>query len=401
MPLNVVIDARGMSRTLTGVGYYTLELIKGLGALSEKEELSVRIFDGQSVSLTLSPTMETGIEKTPTFTATVEAVLSRYLPKPVVEQLKLARSTLRDAGEKNTLSREITGLSPLLLHGTNSVFYSDLAPTVVTIHDVSWITHPHMHPKSRVLWHEKKMPQVLQTAKRILTVSDFSKTEIERYLGVHPSMIDVTPNGVNANVFYPRELNQVDQVLSAYDLSQGKYVLAVGTIEPRKNIELLISVYDKLSEKFRAEYPLVLVGMKGWHSSSFFKTLERLQEKGHVRVLGYVPQNDLPALLQGARLFAFPSCYEGFGLPALEAMAMGTPVIASNTSSIPEVVGDAGLLLDPYEEEQWVSVLTSLLVDGDQLQIMRVAGLERSKHFTWESCAAKTLKSYRHALNAL
>lgn len=180
------------------------------------------------------------------------------------------------------------------------------------------------------------------------------------------------------------------KVQEKYNLPE-KFVLFLGTIEPRKNIEAVIRAFDKASYEFPS-YELLLAGGKGWNNKGIYEIHNKLKNKDKIRFLGYVEHEEKPALYKLASLFVFPSIYEGFGLPPLEAMACGTPVITSNASSLPEVVGDAGLMVNPYNINELVEAMKVMLSDAELRQRFIEKGLARAQKFTWERCAEKTLE---------
>jgi glycosyltransferase involved in cell wall biosynthesis len=190
---------------------------------------------------------------------------------------------------------------------------------------------------------------------------------------------------------------EVQPVLERYQLSQP-YILYVGSIEPRKNLLRLLQAYARLRKDLPG-WKLVLVGARNaWKSTPISEEMRKLNLAPWVQLTGYIPEEDLPALYNGAGLFAFPSLYEGFGLPVLEAMACGTPVITSNVSSLPEVAGDAALLVDPYNVEEIAAAMVNVLSDQELSEDLHRRGLERSKEFSWERTAQQTLEVYKKVL---
>ncbi|MCG3113618.1 MAG: glycosyltransferase family 4 protein [Candidatus Manganitrophus sp. SB1] len=214
-----------------------------------------------------------------------------------------------------------------------------------------------------------------------------------KYLSLSPEKITVTPLGVDDH-FKPIVSHLLNETLSRYGLKPGSYVLYLGTLEPRKNITTLLRAYAVLSSRLRERYPLVLVGGMGWLMEGLDVEIEKLGIRSTTIKIGYVPREDLPSLYSGAVVFVYPSLYEGFGLPPLEAMASGTPVITSNVSSLPEVVGDAGVQLHPGDVNRLSEEIESFLDDDQRRSFFRQKGLERAKQFTWEKCAAMTLDVY-------
>jgi alpha-1,3-rhamnosyl/mannosyltransferase len=198
--------------------------------------------------------------------------------------------------------------------------------------------------------------------------------------------------------FSPVPADRLTAVLEPLGLQPQKYILSVGTLEPRKNLTTAIKAYARLPEAVRAEMPLVIAGMKGWRTDGLDREVAALIDKGQIRRLGYVPDEALPALYSGARVFVYPSLYEGFGLPPLEAMACGAPVIVSNRSSLPEVVGDAGLQVDALDVDGLAEAMSKVIEDDALHTALQQRGIERAKDFSWRRCAEETLAVYRRVV---
>jgi alpha-1,3-rhamnosyl/mannosyltransferase len=194
--------------------------------------------------------------------------------------------------------------------------------------------------------------------------------------------------------FHPRSPEVTNAVLQPLALVHGSYLLTVGTIEPRKNLAHALEAYALLPPALRERFPLVVAGAKGWRSGAMEARLRQLADRRQIRFLGHVPASDLPSLYAGAAAFVFPSLYEGFGLPPLEAMASGVPVLVSDRTSLPEVVGEAGVKLDPERADRTADVLSALLSNAADQQRLRTAGIDRARGFTWATCAARTLAAY-------
>lgn len=270
-------------------------------------------------------------------------------------------------------------------------------PTVITVHDLSWIRYPETHPAERVRAMNKYFEVGLRQASLILTDSHFVKGEIIDVFGIAPSKILPIALGVEA-LFQPRTEEDTKAILSSYSLKHGRYLLAVGTLEPRKNLQLALRAYLQLPENMRRAYPLVLVGMTGWLHSELQCRLAPLLHTGEVRQLGYVSRNDLAYIMAGATALVYPSLYEGFGLPPLESMACGVPVIGSNVSSLPEVIGDTGLLIDPTDAEGTAVIMKQLLSDPQLRANLSLKAKTRSLDFTWKKCIGETFAAYKQTL---
>ncbi|MBN1978913.1 MAG: glycosyltransferase family 4 protein [Anaerolineae bacterium] len=270
------------------------------------------------------------------------------------------------------------------------------ALNVVTIYDLTALLFPEHHtPGTREL-QARKWRFAREKADVVIAISEATKRDIVAHLGIPPRRIHVVRGGVGP-AFRPIGSRQaLEQALAPLRLAPGEYMLYVGTIEPRKNLERLVEAYHQVRNLTPAP-KLVLAGARGWKCEGVFERVEALGLKDEVVFLGQVPDSILPALYNGAVAFAYPSLYEGFGLPPLEAMACGVPVIASDTSSLPEVVGDAGVLVDPDDTGALADALAALLSDDEKRAELSARGLARASAFSWEQTAFKTLEVYRLA----
>ena len=264
---------------------------------------------------------------------------------------------------------------------------------VVTIYDVSFVNYPECHTEANRLHCLNGTLESSIEADRIIAISQNTKKDLVEYFNVGDDRIAVIPLAAREE-FHPRPMEEVKAfVAKRWGLDQP-YLLSVGTVEPRKNLKHLIRVYRCLPEELRNQHPLVIAGGKGWLSSDLYQWILEMGAQSSIRFLGYLPASDLPWLYCGATCLAYPSLYEGFGLPALEAMASGIPVITSNTSSLPEVVGDAALLVDPQSEQELLSAITKVVSDPTLRQTMSDKGLDQAKKFSWEQIARDTLRVY-------
>jgi glycosyltransferase involved in cell wall biosynthesis len=266
-------------------------------------------------------------------------------------------------------------------------------PFVVTVHDLSFLSYPQGFRVLNRSYLRVFTRLSVQRARRVIAVSESTKHDLVQNYGLSPGKVDVVHNGVGSG-FRPLPAAQV----AAFRAKQGlpeSFILFVGTLEPRKNVIRLIEAYACLPE---TKPPLLLVGGKGWLYDDLFARREALGLTNQVHFVGYVPAEDLPLWYNAAELFVYPSLYEGFGLPPLEAMASGTPVISSASSSLPEVVGTAGLLVDPTDVEALATTMQRVLSDKDLQAEMRNAGLEQARVFSWRRTALQTAGSFRRAL---
>jgi glycosyltransferase involved in cell wall biosynthesis len=268
-------------------------------------------------------------------------------------------------------------------------------PVVLTVHDLIGLLFPaNLPPISRFYW-SRWLPRSIRWADRIIVDSHHTKGDVNRLLGIPPEQMEVIPLGVDERFRPVEDEGVLDSVRSKYALPE-MFVLCVGTQEPRKGLDTLIAAYASLA----ADIPhhLVVAGQPGWYTEPIFQQVEALGLDHQVHFTGYVAEEDLPALYSLAQLFVYPSRYEGFGLPALEALACGLPVVCTDSSSLPEVVGDAALLVPPDEAQSLAVAMERVLNDDELRARMRIRGQEQAAHFTWDETARRTLQVYESML---
>jgi glycosyltransferase involved in cell wall biosynthesis len=284
-----------------------------------------------------------------------------------------------------------------LYHEPNNVPLPFDGPLVLTVHDLSWIRYPHMHPVERVRAMDRHFESGLRRANRIITDSHFVKQELIDVFGIHPDKTHPIALGADAR-FVPQTQDTTQSILNRLQLQHGRYLLAVGTLEPRKNLQLALQAFMAMPRPLRQRHPLVLVGMTGWHANPLQEKLAPLLATGEVRQLGYLAAEELACIMAAACALVYPSVYEGFGLPPLEAMACGVPAIATNVSAIPEVVGDTGILLDPQDVTGLTEAMITLTSAPDIRASMSARALQRSRRFSWDQCANETRQVYQQVL---
>ena len=287
-----------------------------------------------------------------------------------------------------------------VFHSPNYYIPPGVKHSIATFHDLSVFHWPQFHPAGRVHLLRKELNKTVKRAVMLITDSNYTKAELSDYFSYDPARIVVAPLAYNAN-FHPRKEYEVSSVLNRYQLKWRRYFLYTGTIEPRKNILALLRAYDQLSLREKREYPLVISGYKGWENEALFALFEKGKSEGWLNYLGFIPGKDLPLLYSAATCFVFPSIYEGFGLPVLEAMASGTPVICSDATSLPEVVGTAALMHQPGDIDTLAGYIKSMIYDDAQHHSMINRGLTQSGLFSWSHCADKTIEAYEQVANFL
>lgn len=264
---------------------------------------------------------------------------------------------------------------------------------VITIHDLISHFFSKNIPQGSRFYFSKWMPLTYGKADKIIAISANTKKDIMSLLKIPEEKIVVIHSAVSSEFRPMVDTGKIAAAKTKYGI-RGKYILDVGTLEPRKNLPFLVKAFDSAVKKGKIEHNLVLTGKKGWYYEDLFNLIEELNLGQRVILPGYVADEDLPALYNGADLFCFPSLYEGFGFPPLEAMSCGTPVIAARNSSIPEVVGEAGLLLPLTDTDLWTKNIIKLLANPKKLAELKSKGLERAKEFSWEKTARETIEVY-------
>lgn len=266
-------------------------------------------------------------------------------------------------------------------------------PGVVTIYDLSFLLFPEGFNPWKRLYLRYMTPYSARRSRRVIALSQSTKNDLSRLFRIPGEKIEVIPCGVDPR-FRPLNGNLVSRFRQRRGLPEGM-ILFVGTIERRKNVGLLLEAYAQIEKDI--PHALVLAGARGWGADGILAQAERL-DLAHVIFAGYVEQEELPLWYNAADLLAYPSLYEGFGLPPLEAMASGTPVLTSNTSSLPEVVGDAGILVDPQNADEIARAMLKVLRDKGLQEEMQKRGLERAKRFTWQGAAEETVRVYEEVM---
>jgi len=279
-------------------------------------------------------------------------------------------------------------------------------PSVLTIHDLVFRLFPHYHKPLNYTFLNLAVPLFVRRADHLIVVSHATGQDLVRLYGVDPGRITVIHEAADSR-FRPQPADEIERVRQKYKLPQC-YILSLGTLEPRKNYQRLVEALSTPGQRCGAdawglhcEVPrLVIVGARGWLYQPFLRRLEELGLEQEIILLGRVPDEDLPGLYSGAMLFVFPSLYEGFGLPPLEAMACGTPVVCSRASSLPEVGGEAVRYFSPTSPEDMAQVLHEVLADEAVQEEMRVEGIRQASRFSWEKTADETLAVYETTLKA-
>lgn len=303
-------------------------------------------------------------------------------------------ASVAEAVMRRQLARALLELD--VFHSSEVVlWHHPEALNVVTIYDLTALLFPDYHTPDTIELQRRKFRFAQEAADVVIAISQATKQDVVSHLGIAPDRVRVVYGGVDPSFRPIEDRETLARAVAPFGLRVGGYMLHVGTLEPRKNLVRLVEAYDQVRRTLGEDAPeLVLVGARGWQVQALFERVEALGIGDEVHVLGRVPAEALPALYNGAVLFVYPSLYEGFGLPPLEAMACGTPVVASDTSALPEVVGEAGVLVDPYDTEALIAGMIGLLRDRSRCEALSARGLRRAAQFTWARSAAQLLSIY-------
>lgn len=305
------------------------------------------------------------------------------------------RPAARILWEQLAQGRALRAVGADLVHGP--AFVGPLmtpCPVVITVHDLSFLRYPHLFRPANRLYLSWFTRLSLRRARRVIAVSQHTAEEMVRRLGIGRENIRVVYHGVDT-VFHPLPPSEVADFRARRGLPD-RFVLFVGTLEPRKNLVRLIEAFARSGTD--AGTALVLAGARGWYDKEIFTTVERTGLQERVLFPGYIPNEELPLWYNAARVFAYPSLYEGFGMPVLEAQACGTPVLTSSTSALPEAAGDGALLVDPTDGEAIADGLHRLLTEEALRETLRQRGLAHAARFSWPRTAADTVAVYQEAV---
>ena len=387
-PMRVVIDGSPLIGPKSGVAAYTASLIRALSLLPDQVTLTV-FFD----SLRIAP----------------DAILSRHrLPSLSIARFRLPRRLLQLLWRHSLLPITSTAGPSDVVHSTNFAIYPvGHSRQVMMLYDLSIRQHPEWHFPERVREIERHLSRISR-ADAVLVATDHIARAAVAHLGLAPSRLCKVPLGVEAQFHatgvkrmapqpIPPEEDEAARIRQRYGLPHA-YILFVGTIEPRKNLTTLLEAFAQLPAALRREHPLILAGHPGWRTEPIYAAAADLRAEGTVRFLGGVPDQALPELYAGAVLFVYPSLDEGFGLPPLEAMACGTPVIISDAPALVEVSGPAARVVPRRDPGALTAALTDLLADPAERARLAAAGQRHASQFTWERTAQETLAVYRRVL---
>jgi len=367
--MKVCIDIQSAVTQRAGVGRYTRELVQHLSASAPDDDFLLTYFDfkGRAAPIDAPDCTQKAIRWCP---GRLAQLAWKTLNWPPYDML---------AGEADLYHFPNFIIPPL--RGKKSV---------VTIHDVSFIPYPHFAEERNVQYLRTHMGETIKRADAIITVSEFSAREICNYLGAEEDRVFAVHHGISDSFARPDE-ETTARVLKACKLDRP-YLLTVGTVEPRKNLPLLVEAFEQLTD---FDGDLVIAGGLGWKYEPILERIQKSPRAKSIRCLGYTTDEQLPSLYAGASAFLLTSYYEGFGFPPVEAMACGTPVVSSIGGSLAEVLGDGAVLVDSYSAEEWAEQVRRVLTDSQFRESLIGRGFEKAASYTWAKAAAETMAVYR------
>jgi alpha-1,3-rhamnosyl/mannosyltransferase len=380
--LKVVLSIDPVKFPLTGIGRYTYELARGLQAAQVDDLKFLR--GGYLQSDLPLPDDSEPMSKSPRW-------------KQFLKKNRMAVALYRVLSPR-LKGLALKGLEDHVFHGPNFYLPPFAGRSVATFHDLSPYLWSQSHPPERVGYMQAEIELSLKRASALITDTEFTRQEVAKFFSWPLEKIFAVPLA-SAPEFMPKSLEALRPALVSLGLVPDKYTLFTGTIEPRKNINMLLDAYARLPVTVRMKWPLVIAGYRGWNNDALHERIRSAETEGWLRYLGFVPHDVLPNLMAGASLFVYPSLYEGFGLPVLEAMACGVPVVCSNTSTLPEVTGLAAALHDPNDVDGLVNLIRAGLEDDVWRKSARAAGLVQAAKFSWKRCTQQTLSVYQTVMD--
>lgn len=390
--MRLLLNVESMTPPRTGIGNYTFHLLSELVQSSLLEH--IECFSGSDF---MDAGVSLDVARQPITEGNESAVA--FVSREI--RLRLRHSTMAyrifAAVRQMQFRKGLSGRTGFVYHEPAFILRPYAGPSVVTIHDLSFINYPSSQPQGRVDYLLRELPRTLSRADMIITPSELIRQELITQLSVPSDRVVATSLGVSAD-FRPREADQCRSVLSGLGLKYRSYLFFVGTIEPRKNVSLLLDAWMSMPAPLRQRFPLVIAGAAGWCSDILLQRLEDMAMSGGILYLNYVSEAELPFLYSGARTFIYPSIYEGFGLPVLEAMASGTPVICTENTSMAEFSLGVAAFCGASDVDRLKDLLIELCEDTDLASDMGRRGGDAATAFSWSRCASETMNVYSSVL---
>ncbi|MHB8792455.1 MAG: glycosyltransferase family 4 protein [Thermoleophilia bacterium] len=364
------IDAHAIGENLTGNETYIANLISGISSIESGHQFTL-LFTRRDLADRWSNKYDR-----------VETALIR----PSTPLIRIPFSLPYLAWRRRIDLLHVQYVSPPLIQ----------IPVVTTIHDISFEKYPDLFSAREVAQFRMTIPMSARRAAKVITISENSKKDLIEFYGLKEEDIVVTYLGVSS-IFSPVAAGH-EEIMKKYGID-GPYILTVGNLQPRKNLQRLVAAYVRLrNSRPDIKHKLVIVGKRAWRHDPIIESAKQSRWAKDILLTDYVPEDDLPVLYSGASVFVYPSIYEGFGLPPLEAMACGVPVITSDRSSLPEVVGDAAIKINPFDVEAIAASMASVILEPSVASKMRQDSVERASLFSWEKCARQTVDIFENIL---
>lgn len=378
----ILVDIRHLVHpNPSGVGEYTIQILRALFRIDNTHEYTL-LSSGNTL---------------PNFGALgLDTTRFDHVHIRVPNKLLNARMSMLS---KPTLDTFVDApINLIFLPNLNIAPLPEQTPSVLMVHDLSWKLFPEFYSKKMLAWHKATKPaQLFNSITHALTPSSCTARDLRAFAPQLKNSISVIPHGIDAQ--YSHRMQARDHGVRSRLKLPKNFILFVGTLEPRKNILAILDGLQCYRKKSREDLHLVLAGKWGWKSRAVKKRLFKRDTKHWVHELGYVKKTDLPALYRSAKAFVWPSIYEGFGLPVLEAMKCGTPVITTHTSSLPELTGRSAIHVDPYNSQDVTTALEQLLSSQSLTDKLQKDGVERAAIFSWEKAARSTLNVFENTMN--
>ncbi len=387
MPNKLLINVSPIRMPLTGIGYYTLNILTELltrnidvmgihnGKVISRDDLVILADNFSNTSAVALPTK-----------STKRFIIEFLRAVPGVYQLKNKLLAIRSKNELKKLAE-----AGYVYFEPSFVPFEYLGKTITTIHDLSFLSHPSFHPSTRVAYLTDKMKSTISNSDHIVVDSNFILSELHQYYPLSLGKSSTLYLGVAESFQYYPE-SECNALLKTLNLRYSGFLLSVATLEPRKNLSKLIEAYKQLPSDIRSRYPLVLVGDQGWKNAELLQSARELVERNQIVFTGYVSDDDLKRLYASAGIFVYPSLYEGFGLPVIEAMASGIPVITSNVGATAEVARSGALLVDPLNDRAISDAILDLIQHPENKTELVENGMKRAKMFNWSATVDQLLK---------
>jgi alpha-1,3-rhamnosyl/mannosyltransferase len=394
-PLGIVLGTDTLLGTRSGIGRVTLEIFRALHGHAEIADLRVLVQGKFEPSSHWAHLLDESLSPPPPRMRPLSQRFRAQLARiPLVHELHLRKHRLAESRAARRERRRLE--TNFVYHEPSMIAHPFDGATVVTVNDLSFRWRSTIHPPERIRWIERNLPRTLRQATRFVAISEFTAGAMGAEFGIPRARIDVVPLAPSP-AFRPMTREEAAPILARHGLEDRGYVLSVSTLEPRKNFDRLVLAHGLLPPALRRRFPLVIAGGRGWGTVLDGPAAKAALADGALRLPGHLPDDELVALCARSAVFAYVSLYEGFGLPVVEAMAAGAPVVASATTATGETAGEAALTVDPLDEAAIAEALRRFLEDPALADRYRALGLAHARQFTWAGTVSKLIESWRRA----